>query len=100
MPDTLILETFAPHLGTAFTVTMGSDETLQLSLDELKPLGHGVPGGREPFALLFHHEHLPREAHLPQGTYHLHHTSLGSLDLFLVPLGPDAQGMRYEAIFT
>ena len=100
MPDTLILETFAPHLGTAFAVTLSSGEMLQLSLDELKPLGHGVPGGREPFALLFRHPHLPRHAHLPQRTYQLHHTVLGSLDLFLVPLSPDVQGMRYEAIFT
>jgi len=25
---------------------------------------------------------------------------MGDLDLFLVPIGPDGEGMRYEAIFT
>ena len=100
MPEPLILETIAPHVGTTFAITLSSGETLQLSLDELKPLGHGVPSGRTPFALLFRHATLPRNAHLPQSTYHLNHATLGSVDLFLVPLGPDAQGMRYEAIFT
>lgn len=100
MSEPLILETFAPHLGTTFAITLSSGETLQLSLDELKPLGHGVPGGREPFALLFRHAPLPRNAHLPQSIYHLHHAALGPIELFLVPLGPDAQGMRYEAVFT
>ena len=100
MPEPLLLETFAPHLGTTFAITLSSGETLQLNLDELKPLGHGIPGGREPFAVLFSHAHLPRNAHLPQSIYQLQHPTLGSLELFLVPLGPDAQGMRYEAIFT
>ena len=30
----------------------------------------------------------------------LGHAELGSLGIFLVPVGPDAEGMRYEAIFT
>jgi hypothetical protein len=25
---------------------------------------------------------------------------MGTLDLFLVPIGPDYQGMRYEAVFN
>jgi hypothetical protein len=37
---------------------------------------------------------------LPQGIQRLSHAELGELDLFLVPIGPDAQGMRYEAAFA
>jgi hypothetical protein len=37
---------------------------------------------------------------LPQGTYHFTHAELGELDLFLVPIGPDSEGMRYEAAFA
>ncbi|MFN7117495.1 MAG: DUF6916 family protein [Saprospiraceae bacterium] len=28
------------------------------------------------------------------------HPNIGELYIFLVPLGPDAEGMRYEAVFT
>ena len=44
----------------------------------------------------------PAEARrfLPQGTYPMEHETLGRLEVFLVPLGPDAQGMRYEAVFN
>ncbi len=37
---------------------------------------------------------------LPQGIYRLHHPARGALDLFMVPLGPDACGMRYELVFN
>jgi hypothetical protein len=37
---------------------------------------------------------------LPQRIYHLEHPEVGGFDLFLVPVGPNAQGMQYEAVFT
>jgi hypothetical protein len=37
---------------------------------------------------------------VPQGIYRLEHASLGSFEPFLVTIGPDAVGMRYEAVFT
>jgi hypothetical protein len=52
---------------------------------------------REPFALVF------RQAAgvlLPQRIYAVEHAALGILSIFLVPIGPDASGMRYEAIFN
>ncbi|MFO1351228.1 MAG: hypothetical protein U1F68_11370 [Gammaproteobacteria bacterium] len=50
-----------------------------------------------PFALILHAAH---DVMLPQGIYRFHHPSLGVLDLFMVPIGPDARGMRYEVIFN
>jgi hypothetical protein len=41
-----------------------------------------------------------KEIVLPQRIYRVEHAALGALDLFLVPLGPDQEGMRYEAVFT
>jgi hypothetical protein len=35
-----------------------------------------------------------------RGIYRLHHPARGALDLFMVPLGPDACGMRYEIVFN
>lgn len=59
-----------------------------------RPFG---PEARQPFTLQFHG---PAEPVLPDATYHLQHEVLGGLEVFLVPIGPDAAGMRYEAIFT
>lgn len=98
--ESLTLETFTPHIGSLFTVALANGETLSLQLDHAHPLGNGVPGERAPFSLQFHHPPLPQNAYLPQHIYHLEHPLLDALDLFLVPLGPDTQGMRYEAIFT
>ena len=57
--------------------------------------GHVPP--RLPFVATFRG---PQEPRLPQRIYRLDHDGLGTLELFLVPVGRDAQGVRYEAIFT
>jgi len=49
------------------------------------------------FSLLFH---APDGRLEPQQTFRARHAELGEFDLFLVPLGPDGRGMRYEAVFT
>ena len=37
---------------------------------------------------------------LPQAIYRLEHAALGAMDVFLVPIGRVADGIRYEAIFN
>lgn len=37
---------------------------------------------------------------LPQATYRIENANLGVLEVFLVPIGPDESGMRYEATFN
>ena len=54
-------------------------------------------GGREPFALLFVG---PPEPILPQRIYVFQHPGLGQFEIFIVPIGVDGEGTRYEAIFT
>lgn len=100
MSDLLTIDFFTPHLDTTFNIALSNGELLALRLNEITPLGQGSAGNRSPFSLLFCHPSLPRNAHLPQQTYHLQHAVLGTLTLFLVPLGPDQTGMRYQAIFT
>lgn len=50
-----------------------------------------------PFSLVLRG---PRAPLLPQATYALVHPRLGRIEVFLVPLGQDAQGTRYEATFN
>jgi hypothetical protein len=52
---------------------------------------------RAPFSIVFRGPATPI---LPQRIYRLEHPAIGSFDLFLVPIGPDERGLRYEAIFT
>jgi hypothetical protein len=51
----------------------------------------------QPFNL---HFRGPREMRFAQGMRHLEHPALGGLDIFLVPIGADAAGLLYEAVFN
>jgi hypothetical protein len=66
---------------------------------ELIDVSEGVSPGssRSQFSLVFRGGPSPP---LPQGIHGLEHDGLGRLDVFLVPIGPDAEGQRYEAVFT
>ena len=98
----LVSETFAPHVGEAFTARLQSGETFELVLTDCNETQQGDPDelreriGRVPFSLLFHS--ADRDRFAPQQIVSLTHPELGELELFLVPLGPDERGMRYEAV--
>lgn len=88
-------ETFAPHEGSVFRL-QGVDLVL-IEVRGGKPRA-ARPGVRtEPFALLFRG---PAATPIPQGTYALEHAALHGLELFLVPVGQDAHGRHYEAVFN
>ena len=91
------LETFSPYVGDTFWVRL-SDGRVETRLVEAHPWGaRGPETSRQPFSLVFVG---PGRVVLPQQTYPVEHESLGEFDLFLVPLGPDGAGNRYEAVFT
>jgi hypothetical protein len=93
---------FADRVGEAFRVRLPEEHSLTLVLREATAIGQagGVgPEGaaRQQFSLLFRG---PDEPQLSQGLWELEHDGLGLVALFLVPLGPDAEGPRYEAVFA
>ena len=100
----LTLETFAPHEGTVFQIDLADNETIELSLSEVKSIKPNDAVDvepalrREPFRLTFRGG--PPDAYLPQQIWKLRHNVLGEVDVFLVPIGPDADAMCYEAIFN
>jgi Domain of unknown function (DUF6916) len=97
---TLCLADFEPYVGQDFAFRTAGGKELGTRLDHGRPLGgQAIPGAeRAPFALIFVAE---RTEVLPQQTVSLCHETLGTLDLFVVPVGPDRQGrMQYEAVFT
>lgn len=98
MLDTVTIDTFKPHLGEIFRVIVG-DEQMRVKLTEVSPWGPLASKGRPrvPFSLLFH---TVPEAVVPQAIYRVESDTMEPMELFLVPLGPDERGMRYEAVFT
>ena len=104
MFEAFTVATFRPRLGETFRLGLpGEAQVVDLVLIEATDLSQRPGGGREgdrpraPFSLVFRD---PGGRHLPQRIYRLEHADLGAFDLFLVPIGPDAQGMRYEAVFA
>jgi len=72
---------------------------LEMELIECRKLGARGrnESQREPFALLFRG---PKGPILSQQTYQFDFEHLGTLEIFIVPIGPDESGVQYEAIFT
>lgn len=94
--DELTLADFEPLVGERFALRADAVGTLDVALASATTLGPR-PGGRDPFTLVFSG---PREPIAPQATYRFEHAALGSLELFVVPIGQDATSTSYEAIFT
>ena len=69
---------------------------VDFELVEVSRLGDsGRDGGA--FSLVFR---TPPGPFLPQAIYPVEHAAFGTLDVFIVPLGPIAGGNGYEVIFT
>jgi len=102
MLDELTMESFAPHVGASFPLALEPDPGLALTLTEVQALAdlrrgpRGDPRSKPAFSLIFHGPPAPI---LPQRIYPLVHPTLGPLDIFIVPLGPENGRMRYQAIF-
>jgi len=97
--DMLEQADLASHLGTGFRLRRADGGVLELVLMEASPHPHlpHSPGRRRGFSLVFR---SASPGHLPQGVYRLDHDVIGSLELFLVPIGPREGGMCYEAVFN
>jgi hypothetical protein len=94
------LEAFAGCVGNRFAISLDEEE-LALELVSAAALGGATtevpPGDRLPFSLEFLG---PAEPVLAQATYGFEHAALGAFELFIVPIGRDESGVRYEAVFT
>jgi hypothetical protein len=98
--EILVLEDFAPHVGTDFTLP-GTDESapVDFTLTEATALSNrAYPGqARAPFQLIFR---VAAQDVYPQGMYRLTHPAMGEHDLFLVPAAQTDAGVDYCATFS
>ena len=100
MLDRLTVAMFAEQIGKTFRLQLADGPALELVLVEARnlslPPGNSGPR-RDPFSLLFRG---PKAPMLPQRIYPLENEAFGRLEIFLVPIGADADGVKYEAIFN
>lgn len=96
--DELSEELFREQLNTKFYIPL-EERRVELELV-------GVEGdkssmekieGVERFVLYFLG---PGDFYLPQRIYPMEHERLGGLEIFIVPVGRETGGLRYEAIFS
>lgn len=85
---------FSQNLDSEFVL---EDESLSQELRLIDVSERKVSPPYEHFSIIFRGG---ADRELEQGTFHLEHPAMGPLDIFLVPIKRDEQGMFYEAIFT
>jgi hypothetical protein len=95
--ESITLQTFEPRVGETFALDAGDAGRLELRLESARGTGEAPEGLRDPFSLVFRG---PRDPILPQRIYRLENPALGTLEIFIVPVGRDDAGTRYEAVFA
>ena len=94
----LTLTKFSGLLNGSFCVRPDPSTRVRLKLIAATPKGSSADAGTpESFSLVFMG---PLDRCLPQQMYSFEHDQLGTFDLFIVPIGRDAEGFQYEAIFN
>jgi hypothetical protein len=98
--DSLSVDSFTPLVDESFQVVAPGLDGFALRLVSARTYRNAPAfdeaGVRSPFRLTFRG---PAGGILPQGTYRLEHDAM-QLEIFVVPLQPDAEGPLYEAIFA
>lgn len=95
MLDHLTAATLTEQLNTKFRLQTPSSDVLELELINVEDIESSPR--QERFSILFRG---PLEPAVWQGTYKMEHDQLGAFDLFIVVLGREEDGMRYEAVFN
>ena len=88
-------EQFLKAVDTQFEARTPAGEPFELTLTALQT--HVDNDVQENFSLVFTASDAAQAA---QDTFYLKHESLGEFVLFLVPVGRDAKGTHFEAVFN
>jgi hypothetical protein len=95
--ELLRLQTFAPHIGSGFSVLRGTD-WVTLNLTEAKASGRQGKENGGNFSLVFS---AGPEMPLQQGIHEFRHPVLGGFELFITPIMCPLREFRwYEAVIN
>jgi len=90
---------FTKNVNTKFRVMVEAPVPIELTLVSVTPrrIEPHEQEGMERFSAMFMG---PLEVFLPQQTYRVSHPEMGEFDIFLVALGQEPEGFRYEAVYN
>ena len=91
----LTRDDFAAQLNTTFDIFLTDDAAVEAELIEVTE--QRKLGKAEGFAILFL---APLTAPIIQQNCKVEHPTLGSFELFLVPVGQNEAGIQYESVFN
>src|SRR5262249_14892857 len=95
MPGSPDSKSFAENLHSVFRMLLPEGASLNLELIEVAEQNNSPQ--LEQFSVTFRGPLTPV---CPQQIYKLEHERLGTMELFLVPLGPEKEGMLYQSCFN
>ena len=93
---------FAPRLHQQFLIRPESGAPIKaelISVTNLGPRPTAKKGAARQSGFSIILRGPQSDTYLPQRIYSVEHGHLGKHKIFLVPIGPDEHGMRYEAVF-
>ena len=96
---TLTKDIFDNIKNKSFEISFNPDQISNCKLIEVKGINSSTltEGQPEPFSLVFETQ---SDLVYDQNTYMVKNTDMDEFALFLVPIGADENGVRYEAVFT
>jgi hypothetical protein len=95
MNTDLNYEDFSGNLNTGFQVISEDGTAVDLKLVEVSDLKESPRQSR--FSLIFSG---PMHTMIGQGLYKMTHERMGEFELFIVPVGMNAEVLLYEAVFN
>ncbi len=96
--ELLYIIDFEPYVNQSFQIRFPDGITLPAELIKATEVNSFSPIERKPFSIIF--RTAQKTEYYQQAICTLHHPEKGELPLFLVPIGFDNQGMKYEAVFS
>ncbi len=96
MLEEITHQSFESIVGETIDLKAG-DDSFQAKVEAVSLLRTSSGQRRQPFSVELQAENAYNHG---QQVYELSHPDLGVLSLFLVPLGPGKEGMRYEIVFN
>ena len=95
MEAALTHDEFSKNLNTKFHVQFDENPPVELELIKVSEIK--VYPQQEEFAIEFRG---PLDLFLTQGIFIFKHEQIGQFEIFIVPIGKDEQGFKYEAVFN
>ncbi len=89
---------FQSQVGKEFFIHFTGDVTASAQLEKVTDLPRYANLERKPFSILL--QTKQKERYYQQAIYTIEQPALGSMQIFLVPVGCNEKGVQYEAVFS